>query len=87
MAADLNEVLRRLYDAGAEDVPAHEIDWREEMMPALIQALNMGYIRYRERGGVKHFYLTKFGYEAIGIEPPRFSSFRTVLQWLLGRSS
>ena len=86
MVADLNELLRKLYEAGARDVPATEIDWREDMMPALMQALNMGYIRYRERGGVKHFYLTKFGFDAIGIEPPRFSPFRIILEWLSGRS-
>lgn len=87
MVADLTAVLRSLYEAGAEDVPAHEIDWRQEMTPALMKALDMGYIRYRERGGVKHFSLTKFGYEAIGIEPPKFSPFRIVLQWLFGRCS
>lgn len=86
MVADLNELLRRLYDAGAVDVPAHEIDWREDMMPELIKALNMGYVRYRERGDVKHFYLTKFGFEAIGIEPPRFSPLRIMLEWFSGRT-
>lgn len=86
MAAELEEVLRTLYDAGAENVPAQEIGWRQEMTPALMKAFNMGYIRYRERAGVKHFYLTKFGYEAIGIEAPRFSPLRILLGWLFGRS-
>ncbi len=86
MASDLNEVLRRLYDAGAVDVPAHDIDWREDMIPVLMQALNMGYVHYRQRGDVKHFYLTKFGYEAIGIVAPKFSPFRILLEWISGHS-
>ncbi|AII27815.1 hypothetical protein AWJ26_gp45 (endogenous virus) [Sinorhizobium phage phiLM21] len=63
-----------------------KIGWRKEMTSTIMTALNMGYIRCRETGGVKHFYLTKFGYEAIGIEPPRFSPFRIILDWLSGRS-
>ena len=69
------------------DVPALEIDWSEDMIRALMQALYMGYIRYHERDGVKHCYLTKFGYDQMGAEPPSLSLVRVLLQWLLSRSS
>ncbi len=37
-------------------------------MPILPMALSMGYLRYRERGGIKYFCLTNAGYDAIGAE-------------------
>lgn len=78
MGEDLKDVLLRLYEAGAEDVPAAEIRWEPSMTPAILVALNMGYMRYRERQGVKHFYLTSAGYSKIGILP--FSPARYLLQ-------
>ncbi|KXG87424.1 hypothetical protein ATO67_19115 [Agrobacterium bohemicum] len=58
-----------LYDAGAESVPAHAIAWRAYMTPAINVGMNMGYMRYRERDGVRHFYLTDAGYNKMGIPP------------------
>ena len=75
---DLKDVLLRLYEAGAEDVPADEISWDSAMTPAIVVALNMGYMRYREKKGIKHFYLTSAGYSKIGIPP--FSASRHIVQ-------
>lgn len=78
MGEDLKDVLMRLYEAGAEDVPADDIPWESQMTPAIVVALNMGYMRYRERKGMKHFYLTSAGYSKIGIPP--FSASRHIVQ-------
>jgi hypothetical protein len=84
MGNDLKDVLRALYNAGAENVPAPEIGWRVDQMPVLIRALDMGYVRYRERDGIRHFYLTKAGYSTIGIEPLGYSPIGPVMRWLRG---
>ncbi|WP_426124455.1 hypothetical protein [Pararhizobium sp. PWRC1-1] len=84
MADDLKNLLTALYDAGAEDVPASEIEWRRDQMPMLLRALEMGYVRYSERAGARHFYLTKSGYSAIGIEPLGYSPIGPVIRWLRG---
>ncbi|POO48725.1 hypothetical protein CPJ18_25345 (plasmid) [Agrobacterium rosae] len=68
----------RLFEAGAEDVPAGDISWESTMTPAIVVALNMGYMRYREREGIKHFYLTSAGYSKIGVQP--FSIRRYIIQ-------
>ena len=78
MGEDLYDVLMRLYEAGAEDVPGDDISWNADMAPAIMVALNMGYMRYRERRGIRHFYLTSAGYSKIGIPP--FSASRYFLQ-------
>lgn len=88
MGEDLKDVLMQLYEAGAEDVPASDIPWNSDMTPAILVALNMGYMRYRDRSGIKHFYLTSAGYSKIGIPP--FSPGRYFVQTmrrLLGLSS
>jgi hypothetical protein len=79
---DLKDLLTALFNAGAENVPASEIDWRVDQMPLLIRALDMGYVRYRERDGVRHFYLTKAGYSTIGIAPLGYSPFGHITRWL-----
>ncbi|WP_426230089.1 hypothetical protein [Pararhizobium sp. DWP3-4] len=81
MADDLKDLLMLVYDAGAENVPASEIAWRQDQMPILMRALNMGYVRYRERAGTKHFYLTRAGYSAIGIEPLSYSPSAILSGW------
>lgn len=73
MSDDLREVLTILHGAGAEDVPSCRVGWKSYMMPAINIALNMGYMRYRERDGERYFSLTPFGYQKIGIAP--FSAF------------
>ena len=40
------------------------------MMPAINFGMIMGYMRYHERDGVRHFYLTEAGHSNIG--PRRF---------------
>ena len=84
MADDLKNLLTALYDAGAEDVPASEIGWRREQMPMLSRALEMGYVRYRERAGTRHFYLTKSGYSSLGIEPLDYFPIGPVVRWIRG---
>jgi hypothetical protein len=81
MAEDLNHLLRTLYDAGAENVPASEIDWHQDQTPILLMALSMGYLRYRERAGIRYFYLTNAGYDAIGAERMTFSPFGPLSRW------
>jgi hypothetical protein len=80
MGDDLRDVLLLLYDAGAENVPAHAIAWRADMTPAINVGMNMGYMRYRERGGVRHFYLTEAGYSKIGIPP--YSPWASMRSWI-----
>ncbi len=82
MGDDLRDVLLLLYEAGAENVPAHSIEWRTDMTPAINVGMNMGYMRYRERDGVRYFYLTDAGYSKIGIPP--FSPWDSALSWLKG---
>lgn len=84
MDTPLQELLRILYESGAEDVPADEIDWRPHMTPVLMRALNMGYVRYRDRKGVRHFSLTEAGYNAIGLEYPTYSAWSVLRDWLSG---
>ena len=79
-----------LYEAGAEDVPADQTGWSPAMTPALVAAINMGYVRYRDRDDVRYFSLTKVGYEAIGIAPPDYSPWGMIRAWfggLFGRGS
>ena len=82
MAEDLKDFLRLLYDAGAQDVPATQIGWGSKLAPFLMLALNMGYIRYRDRDGIRYFSLTKAGYYTLGIEPPTRSSMGAMFRWL-----
>jgi hypothetical protein len=81
IADDLKDLLRLLYNAGAENVPASETGWRQDQMPILMRALDMGYVGYRERAGTKHFSLTKAGYSAIGIEPLSYSPLAILGGW------
>lgn len=88
MATSLKDLLAVLYEAGAEDVPADETGWTSDMTPALVTAINMGYVRYRDRGDVRYFSLTKVGYDAIGIAPPDHSPWGLIRAWfssLFGR--
>lgn len=82
MAHDLKVFLKSLYDAGAEDVPATQIGWRSDSAPLLMLALQMGYIRYRDRDGIRYFDLTNAGYYTLGIEPPSRSSMGAMFRWL-----
>ncbi len=50
------------------------------MTPAINVGMNMGYMRYRERNGVRHFYLTEAGYSKIGIPP--FSPWASIRLWI-----
>ncbi|MGQ2917230.1 MULTISPECIES: hypothetical protein [Rhizobium] len=79
MGDDLRQVLIILHEAGAEGVPSHEIGWEANMMPAINVAINMGYMRYRERAGERYFYLTPVGYQKIGIKPFSVWSYLTSL--------
>lgn len=84
MADDLTTLLTALYNAGAENVPASEIEWRQDQMPMLMRALDMGYIRYTDRVVTRYFYLTKSGYSAIGIEPLTYSPIGPIIRWFRG---
>jgi hypothetical protein len=84
MATDLKDLLNALYNAGAENLPASEIEWRQDQMPMLIRALDMGYVRYTERTGIRRYYLTKPGYSAIGIQPLGYFPIGPVIRWFRG---
>ncbi|MDQ1194375.1 hypothetical protein [Agrobacterium sp. SORGH_AS 787] len=71
MGDDLKDVLTILYLAGAEKVPASELAWNPSMLAAINVAVNMGYMRYSVKDGMRYFFLTDAGYHKIGI--PAFS--------------
>jgi hypothetical protein len=57
----------RLYEAGGSRVPANEIAWTADMVPAINFAISMQYIVYREKKSRRLYTLTDAGREAIGL--------------------
>jgi hypothetical protein len=68
----------------AENVPASKIEWRRDQMPMLSRAIEMGYVRFTDRAGIRYFYLTKAGYSSIGIEPLSYSPIGPIIRWFGG---
>ncbi len=81
---ELRTVLRRLHDAGASRVPADEIGWTPDLVPAMNQALTMSYMIYRDTKIGRLYSLTDAGYQAIG-ERGRRLSFLDMIALAFGR--
>lgn len=82
----LKIVLWKLHEAGGSRVPADEIAWTLDLVPAINTALTMQYVIYRETPGGRLYSLTSEGYKAIGLQPREMTIFRAFkLAFGLGR--
>jgi len=82
----LKTVLTKLHEAGGSRVPADQIAWTADMVPAINFALSMQYMIYRETSLGRLYSLTDAGYQAIGLPPRRLSLLRA-LRLLFGFSN
>lgn len=85
VSRDLYDLLMILYDAGARSVPAEEVAWTSDMSATLNRALNMQYLVYRDSKRGRQFSLTTAGYNAIGKQPPDYTSLSSIFSAFFGR--
>ncbi len=65
IAADLENVLTILFDAGASRVPAEKTGWTVDMVPAVNRALTMGYVTWHDTKAGRSYSLTDAGYRSL----------------------